>query len=136
MTIAQLVYASTASTENRPNVEEILTASRTRNDQLQVTGFLCFSNDRFLQVFEGSPVRLSALYARVASDRRHSNVEILGYQKVVRRRFSKWAMGYLANFGDPKGMLFNFSGQGDFDPYGMDFEGAIEFLSEAAHGAR
>ena len=135
MTIAQLVYASTASSENRPNVEEILTASRARNDQLQVTGYLCFRNDRFLQVFEGTPARVSALYARVAADRRHSNVEILGFEKVVRRRFSTWAMGYVANFGNARGILYKYSGQDEFDPYGMDFESAIEFLSEAAQNA-
>jgi len=72
---------SKTSTETRPSVEEILKTSRVRNKQSQLTGFLCFRNDTFLQVFEGAPSAVSALYGRIASDRRHSNVEILGYKK-------------------------------------------------------
>lgn len=133
MTIAQLIYVSKASMETRPSVEEILKTSRVRNKQSQLTGFLCFRNDMFLQVLEGAPVAVSAVYGRIASDRRHSNVEILGYEKVVRRRFPTWSMGYIANFGDVQSIVFSYSGQDEFDPYGMDCRNAIEFLSEVAN---
>jgi inosine/xanthosine triphosphate pyrophosphatase family protein len=133
MTITQLIYASKASTETRPNIEEILKSSRVKNKQSQLTGFLCFRDDMFLQAFEGAPGLVSALYARIANDRRHSNVVILGCEKVVRRRFSTWSMGYLADFGDAQSTLFSYSGQNEFDPYGMDYRNAIEFLSEVAN---
>jgi hypothetical protein len=134
MTIAQLVYASKPSTNSRVDVEEILVTARARNKQLHVTGYLCFRGDMFLQVLEGSPVAVSALYTCIANDRRHSKVVLLGYEKVVRRRFSTWAMGYVADFGDAQGILFSYSGQYEFDPYEMDHRSAIEFLSEVAGG--
>jgi hypothetical protein len=135
MTIAQLVYASKPSTESRVNVEELLVTSRARNKLLHVTGYLCFRSDLFLQILEGAPSAVSALYTCIANDRRHSNVELLGYEKVLRRRFSTWAMGYVADFGDAQGILFSYSGQNEFDPYEMDHRSAIEFLSEVASEA-
>jgi hypothetical protein len=135
MTIAQLVYASKPSTEARINVEEILVTSRAKNKRLHVTGYLCFRSDLFLQVLEGTPAAVSALYTCIANDRRHSNVVLLGYEKVVRRRFSTWAMGYVADFGEAQGILFDYSGQNEFDPHEMDHRSAIEFLSEVAVGA-
>ncbi len=134
MTIAQLVYASRPSTEARINVEDILVTSRAKNKRLHVTGYLCFRGDLFLQVLEGAPAAVSALYTCIANDRRHSNVVLLGYEKVLRRRFSTWAMGYVADFGEAQGILFNYSAQDQFDPYEMDHRSAIEFLSEVAGG--
>jgi len=133
MTIAQLIYASTTSTDPRPSVEEILKTSRVRNKQSQLTGFLCFRNDMFLQVLEGASSAVSAQYARIANDRRHSKVELVGYEKVGKRRFSRWSMGYLADRGDMQSILFSYSGQNEFDPYGMDYRTAIEFMSEVAN---
>jgi hypothetical protein len=132
MTIAQLIYASEASTDPRAKIEEILVTARARNKQLQLTGYLCFRSDMFLQVLEGAPAAVSAVYASIANDRRHSHVVLLGYEKVVKRRFSRWAMGYVADLGNAQSILFNFSGQSEFQPYGMDHRSAIEFLSEVA----
>lgn len=88
MTIAQLVYASKPSTESLFDVEDLLVRSRAKNKRLHVTGYLCFRSDLFLQVLEGTPAAVSALYTSIANDGRHSNVVLLGYEKVVRRRFS------------------------------------------------
>jgi hypothetical protein len=134
MTIAQLVYASEASKGTRVAIEDLLVSARAKNKGLYVTGYLCFRSDRFLQVLEGTPAAVSALYACIASDRRHSHVVLLGYEKVLKRRFSNWAMGYVADFGAAHTALFDYSGGHEFEPHEMDHRSAIAFLSELAGG--
>jgi hypothetical protein len=135
MTIVQLVYASNPSPESPVDLENILVTARGRNKKLHVTGYLCFRNDSFLQVLEGSPAAVSSVYSSIANDRRHCNVVLLGYERAVGRRFSTWSMGYVADFGDGQGILLRYSGQAEFEPHQMDHRSAIEFLSDAS-GAR
>ena len=44
-------------------------------------------------------------------------------------------MGYVADVGAAPGVLFDYSGRNEFEPYEMDHRSAIEFLSEVADGA-
>jgi hypothetical protein len=135
MTIAQLVYASNPSPESPVDLENLLITARARNKRSHVTGYLCFRNNSFLQVLEGSPSAVSSVFSSIANDRRHSNVVLLGYEKVVCRRFSTWSMGYVADFGDGQGVLLRYSGLAEFEPHAMDHRSAVEFLSDVS-GAR
>ncbi|MGD0502602.1 MAG: BLUF domain-containing protein [Steroidobacteraceae bacterium] len=136
MTIVQLVYASNLSTQSPMDLKKLLVSARARNMKSHVTGYLCFRNDSFLQVLEGGPAAVSSVFASIANDPRHRNVVLLGYEKAVRRRFSTWSMGYVADFGDSQGILLSYSAQDEFAPHEMDHRSAIEFLSEVASGAR
>ncbi len=46
-----------------PALQSILDVARARNAELGITGMLVYSNARFLQVLEGEPGPLDALYA-------------------------------------------------------------------------
>jgi hypothetical protein len=41
-------------------------------------------------------------------------------------------MGYVADFGDGKGVLLRYSGLAEFEPHEMDHRSAIEFLSDVS----
>jgi hypothetical protein len=132
MTIVQLVYASDLPSESPIDLENLLVTARARNKKSHVTGYLCFRNNSFLQVLEGTPAAVSAIFSSIANDRRHSNVVLLGYERVVCRRFSTWSMGYVADFGDGQGVLLRYSGLAEFEPHEMDHRSAIEFLSDVS----
>jgi hypothetical protein len=136
MTIVQLVYASNLSPESPVDLETLLVTARSRNKKSHVTGYLCFRNNSFLQVLEGSPSAVSSVFSSIANDRRHSNVVLLGYERVVCRRFSTWSMGYVADFGDGQGALLRYSGLAEFEPHEMDHRSAIEFLSDVSGAQR
>ena len=132
MTIAQLVYASASSTASRLDIESLLKAARSNNKRLHLTGYLCFRDGRFLQVLEGTPAAVSDMYTCIANDRRHSNLMLLGYERILKRRFSGWAMGYVADSAASQRVLFDYSGRNEFEPSEMDHQSAIEFLREIA----
>lgn len=132
MTIVQLVYASNLPPESPIDLENLLIAARARNKKSHVTGYLCFRNNSFLQVLEGTPSAVTRVFSSIANDRRHSNVVLLGYERVVCRRFSTWSMGYIADFGDGQGALLRYSGLAEFEPHEMDHRSAIEFLSDVS----
>lgn len=74
-------------------VARIVARSRARNQALQVTGALVFTNDHFAQILEGPPESVDLLFAAIEADRRHAALRC--YQEWPARRFyPDWSMAY------------------------------------------
>ena len=52
---------------------------------------LCCGN-HIMQLLEGEPAEVESLFAKIASDRRHTNVTILLKKSVRKRLFPEWGM--------------------------------------------
>ena len=92
--LVRLTYASRANDGVTPEaLTAILKTSRSHNLDAGITGVLVFSDGIFLQVLEGGRDAVSGLYNRIAQDRRHRDVVLLGYDEIGERRFAGWAMG-------------------------------------------
>lgn len=72
---------------------EIARTALSRNSQCGVTGFLYYDGDLFLQVLEGLPADVDAIYASIRRDRRHADVRTLSDEAAGTRLFGGWAMG-------------------------------------------
>jgi hypothetical protein len=91
----QLCYISTVRPNTDPSeVDQILRVSRRNNAQSRVTGLLLFNGKRFLQVLEGVPAEVEAVYARVLKDPRHFAVVKLSERKIEEREFGSWDMDF------------------------------------------
>lgn len=111
MSVYSLVYSSAAklnadNTADRAMVDNILATARRRNSETGVTGALLFTEGRFVQALEGERDMVRATYDRIASDPRHSAVEVLASQFSDRRRFKEWSMAYV---GDSEALRRQFS---------------------------
>ena len=102
MSLSQLVYTSeivpAAFRLEAPlsqELESMLMPARRRNQDLGLTGVLMYSGGHFLQVLEGPCRTLERLYTKIASDKRHRNVQRLAFVASEVRLFSKWSMGLL-----------------------------------------
>lgn len=90
-----LVYVS-----NRPSscddkeIQNILASSRKNNLQLNITGVLLHSENRFLQYLEGNKDEIMALYERIKGDPRHTSCNILYHVPIPHRVFPSWQMGF------------------------------------------
>ena len=94
--LVRLLYASRAAAPlTTPVVESILAQSRAHNPRLGITGVLCYSQDLFLQVLEGSRDAVCELYNTIVRDERHDHVRILSYEEIAERRFGNWTMGHV-----------------------------------------
>jgi hypothetical protein len=70
----------------------ILSVSRRNNPRDGITGALICRGDLYLQLIEGPAEAIDALYARIAQDDRHANVELLLSEEAHARLFPNWAM--------------------------------------------
>lgn len=98
----QLIYSSVASKSlNSDDLTYLIEQSRINNEYFNITGLLLFYNCYFFQVLEGENEILKKLYLKISNDKRHSEVTLLEFEPLDKRRFSQWRLG-IANFSSQK----------------------------------
>jgi hypothetical protein len=92
--LSQLVYISRAtSSMSEEELRRLVRVSAQKNAAANITGALLYHAGWFLQVLEGDPIALSALYHDViALDPRHVELERLSFTYSDRRAFPNWSM--------------------------------------------
>jgi hypothetical protein len=88
----QLIYRSRPFGFDAAMLAGILTTSRRNNRRDDITGALICRHDLYLQLIEGPPGPIDALYTRIAIDDRHLDVKLLMVCDVATRMFPEWAM--------------------------------------------
>ncbi len=127
--LVRLLYASEKSANCKiTSLQEILVIARHHNRGAGITGFLCFTGDRFLQCLEGPPSEVNALYNKIITDPRHSRVHLLDYRDISVREFGSWEMGYAYSL-DPRAELLGAQfDRGQFLPHELTGIEALELL--------
>jgi hypothetical protein len=93
----QLCYASTATREmQREDLLNLLRYARRRNAAEGVTGLLLYQGGHFLQVLEGDPEPVRAIFKRICKDPRHGRIVVLFEEVVSERQYPDWSMGFQA----------------------------------------
>jgi hypothetical protein len=93
--IVQVIYTSAAVHDlDDAELARILDVSVRNNARLGITGLLLYSARTFIQVLEGEQAVLDALLARIRTDPRHRNVDVLVRNEIREREFSQWHMGF------------------------------------------
>ena len=96
--LIHLIYASVAVDE-LPAVDlaELLGKARLRNQRDGITGMLLYADRSFFQVLEGEADAIDAAFSRIARDPRHRGVVTIIRERIPRRAFAAWTMGYVAD---------------------------------------
>jgi hypothetical protein len=130
--LVRLLYASrsTAAAGPEADLPAILRQAQANNPKCGVTGVLCCSDGVFLQVLEGGRRCVSDLYRRIASDSRHTEVELLSYEEIGERRFAGWAMGNVDMARLNPAVLLRFSASTALDPYVMSGRASMALFEE------
>ena len=129
--LVRLMYASRAATTlDHEALGAILRRSRAANPELGITGVLCFSHGIFLQVLEGGRSAVNRLYNRIATDARHSQVELLSYEEIEERRFSSWSMGQADMARLNPALVLRYSETGPLDPVTVSGKVSMALLAE------
>jgi hypothetical protein len=90
-----VLYTSRARAEfDATQLEPLLAQSREANGARAITGMLLYRDGRFVQVLEGPAGEVEALLDRIRADARHSDVRVLLDERIERRQFADWSMGY------------------------------------------
>lgn len=118
--LVRLLYASRAAAPvTTDDLAAIVRQSRANNPRQGVTGVLCCSDDRFLQVLEGGRPAVNRLYNRIVADPRHAEVELLAYQQIGERHFAGWSMGQVNLARLNRALLLKYSETAVLDPYAV-----------------
>jgi len=90
---AELIYVSAAIDGfQSSDLNEILETSRKNNLSNGITGVLCFDGHRFLQIIEGPRPDIKNLYDAIKRDTRHRQIELIHFDVIEERTFSRWKM--------------------------------------------
>ena len=90
-----LVYTSIAPFDyDKHDLLALLHQARRKNEQLNITGMLLYTNKRFIQVLEGEKETVLSLHKKIHNDPRHFNVTTIMENKIDKRMFPDWTMGY------------------------------------------
>lgn len=96
MAFARLIYSSRKSDwVEVPDLLRLLDKATENNKRNGITGLLCFTHDRFLQVLEGDASSINQLYSKIIVDKRHTEVILVDYSSCLKREFPDWAMGFV-----------------------------------------
>lgn len=94
MPLIQLSYRSARLADTTDDIvtDGIVLPSMRFNREHDITGCLWVGPKLFYQVLEGSAAVVDALYASIARDPRHANVELLSREPVDERQFGRFSM--------------------------------------------
>lgn len=93
--LERLLYRSRASHDfGSLHLFKLLTDSRLRNAEIQVTGHLLYFDGCFTQCIEGPSESIDTLWTALNSDPRHHDVELLARHQITSRRFAQWSMAF------------------------------------------
>jgi hypothetical protein len=139
--LQRMVYASRATFApsrqgNGIDVEvaRILMQSRRNNPRRGLVGALYYGDGAFFQCLEGEPAAIDEVYARIANDPRHENLQVLGRHPIAARSFSVWAMKYVPNATAVQALMARY-GRKHVDPYTFDealISAMLELLRQGA----
>lgn len=133
MPLFRLIYASRAAEALTPaDHEQILESSRRNNAKVGVTGVLAFGAREFLQCLEGSREAVNATYARILSDPRHHEIQLIDCRDVEQRWFGEWGMHGLPPSKLTRQRVLRYSERELFTPTRMAGGSAIALLADLA----
>lgn len=93
--LTHLIYSSAATRSfSNEDLATLLTRARTKNATHGVTGMLLHVDGSFLQVLEGTPESVEAVFQAICADPRHSQIVTIIREPIPRRAFSDWSMGH------------------------------------------
>lgn len=134
MPLYRLSYFSIANPKN----EDVLGMARLVADQaclenppLDISGFLIFADNYFLQILEGRRRVLSDLMGRIFADRRHVAVQIASALPISERLFTRMGAAIIES-GTERALLLRFSGGEHFNPAEMFPDGHLRLASVLA----
>ncbi len=101
-TLARLLYISKCAFAGEPAdklaaIELLARTSAVKNRYLSLTGVLMLVDGTFVQVLEGPPANVEAVFEQICCDLRHTEVTLVEFDPIKSRMFAEWEMAFLAD---------------------------------------
>jgi hypothetical protein len=91
--LSSVIYASRAAEDfHEHEIPDLLKQIRRVNAKQELTGMLLYISGSFLQVLEGRPEMVDAVFRGIRRDKRHTQVAAIGKESIPERVFEGWTM--------------------------------------------
>ena len=88
-----VLYLSRATKDfSQEDINSLYQSSKASNKLFEISGFLCFKDNLFLQYIEGNAFSIDKVFERIKTDPRHKVLVILEDENIHHLRFNKWSM--------------------------------------------
>jgi hypothetical protein len=77
-------------------LNNLLEMARVNNKTKSITGLLLYIDGDFIQIIEGDDFEVNNLYSNIQFDKRHKNIICVSDEKITKRQFPEWSMGFNA----------------------------------------
>ncbi|MBU1252857.1 MAG: BLUF domain-containing protein [Alphaproteobacteria bacterium] len=133
----RIVYTSRARTDLASDeVFRIIETSARNNPARDVTGFLIFNQNRFLQLVEGERQALDELLGVLKRDPRHCDLAIHVREPATKRCFPNWRMRRLGSASESGAEILHILAERDIGPQCMQLVGEFLTYSEVVSQKR
>jgi FAD-dependent sensor of blue light len=93
--LISLIYASRATAAfHEHEIPELLKQVRVANAKHEITGMLLYIGASFLQVLEGQPAMVEAVFGKILQDKRHAQITLIAKESILEREFEGWTMSH------------------------------------------
>ena len=94
MKSCRLIYRSVAKPLilNDSSLSKLNNRAANFNRRFGVCGILLLSENRFLQVLEGSTKFVNTIYSKIIKDKQHYDIELISFESIVKAEFQDWSM--------------------------------------------
>ena len=117
--LVQLTYWSrTGSALTDKDIEMLQTLVDQNNKTHSITGCLIRLDDYFLQVIEGDDKAVNRLYNNIVRDPRHTDITLVTYMQITRRKYADWMM--IVDAEQAKNLPLMLSYAGTAAPFSFD----------------
>ncbi len=126
-----VTYVSSATRLlGEPELIDLLTSVRPKNDRLGLTGMLLYRDGNIIQTLEGPDDAVESTYATIAADSRHKGILMLINEQMSERRFPDWSMSFHQVSGPELEKLEGFSAflKSSGDQFGSSTEPVYRML--------
>ncbi len=131
--LVRLLYASRAAQPLTAKlVSAVLAECQQHNPARGITGILCYSDEVFLQVLEGSRDEVCETFNSIVRDPRHAQVRLLSFEEIDERRFGGWTMGQVNLAKVNSSLLLKYAEKAALDPFALSAQSSMSLLEELA----
>lgn len=95
ITYVSSVTASKNGVAVPTGLSQILRTAQKRNEASGITGILSYRNGHYIQVIEGDDDAVDLLFAKIKTDPRHHQIDVLINVTINKRAFPNWGMKLL-----------------------------------------
>lgn len=129
MNLSRLIYYSERNPSAPMDLPSLLRVCHRNNAAANLTGILFYNGRSFLQVLEGGRAEVSAIYHRIATDRRHFNIILISCYDARERLFPAWSMGlYEGETGEAREVFLRYFATDAIDPESVSADSLLDVL--------